>query len=170
MRRLGLPLLLASLLVLTGCHHTTRPIAVAATTTTRPIGKCAAPASYLAKGHPDPCLTPGVVRSSDPKVICVAGYASKVRGELTSAQWTARRRQVEQRYGLTSNPGEIDHLLPLEGGGGNDLANLWPQVAPQYHTKDRAENALHASICAHGATLTQARALQAAFLHRWDGA
>ncbi len=159
MRRLGLPLLLVGLLVLTGCHATT----------TRPTGLCATPATYLARGKPDPCLTPGVVRSSDPKVICVVGYATKVRRELSSAQWTQRRRQVEQRYGLHSNPGEIDHLLPLEGGGSNDLANLWPEARDSYPGKDRAEAGLHAGICAAGATGAKVRALQQAFLKQWGG-
>ncbi len=176
MRRLALPLLLAVMLGLSGCHHTpAKPTAVttttrpATTTTTRPVGKCATPASYLAKGHPDPCLTPGVTRTSDPKVICQAGYASRVRAELSSAQWTARRRQVEQRYGLHANPGEIDHFLPLEGGGSNDLGNLWPEAKAQYPAKDKAEGALHRAICAQGVTVAKARALQQTFLKQWGG-
>lgn len=172
MRRLALAA--ALMVALAGCHHTpAKPIVPTTTrpapTTTRPVGKCATPASYLAKGRPDPCLTPGMVRTSDPKVICVPGYASRVRGELTAAQWAARRAQVEQRYGLHANPGEIDHLLPLEGGGSNDLTNLWPEAAPQYKAKDQAEGTLHQAICKPGITVAETRRLQTAFLRQWGG-
>ena len=158
-------LLALALAVLVGCSHQQHSSSPATTMS----GRCAPPATYLALGHPDPCLTAGVIRTSDPAVICQRGYATAVRRELSSGQWAQRRLQVEQRYGLTKNPGEIDHLVPLEGGGGNDLANLWPESASQYQQKDKAEGALHAAICARGVTVAKARQLQAAFLAKWKG-
>ncbi len=137
---------------------------VAATTTAR----CAPPSVYLARGKPSPCLTPGVVRTSDPKVICVAGYATRVRSELDSGQWTARRAEVARRYGLVTLKGRtVDHQLPLEGGGSNDIANLVPQEQTAAKGKDIAERGLHAGICKPGVTVEQARRLQDAFLNQW---
>ena len=56
-------------------------------------------------------------------------------------------------YGITSHaPGqyEVDHLVSLELGGSNDIANLWPELAspkPGFHEKDKVENYLHAQVC-----------------------
>jgi len=41
----------------------------------------------------------------------------------------------------------VDHLISLELGGSNDLANLWPEPYPDATAKDKAENALHALVC-----------------------
>jgi hypothetical protein len=46
---------------------------------------------------------------------------------------------------------ELDHLIPLEVGGGNGARNLWPQgYRGKYnaHTKDALENRLHDLVCA----------------------
>jgi hypothetical protein len=40
----------------------------------------------------------------------------------------------------------VDHLIPLELGGSNDIANLWPQsyvTVWNAHMKDRLENRLN---------------------------
>lgn len=171
MRRLVL--VAVAVLVLAGCHRDAKPApqpttTAVATTTTAPA-RCLLPAVYLARGKPSPCLTPGVIRTSDPVVICVRGYATRTRRELSSAQWAARRRQVLARYGLAKNPGEIDHFLPLSGGGANDLENLWPEAAPQFKGKDAAEAGLHAGICKPGVTAAETRRLQIAFLRQWGG-
>ncbi len=159
-------LLLLLVLLLAGCRGDgERASSLPAVSTV--AGQCAAPATYLAQGKPSPCLTPGVLRTSDPKVICIRGQATKVRRELSGSQWNARRRQVLQRYGLQHNPGEIDHLLSLSGGGSNDLGNLWPEAAPQFKGKDAAEAGLHAGICKPGVTVAEARMLQDAFLNQW---
>jgi hypothetical protein len=63
-------------------------------------------------------------------------------------------RQMYAEYGIaerTTGEYEVDHLVPLEIGGGNDIANLWPQAAappPGFHEKDRVENYLHDQVCA----------------------
>ena len=41
---------------------------------------------------------------------------------------------------------EVDHFIPLEIGGSNDLTNLWPEPAaptPGFHQKDQFENLEH---------------------------
>jgi hypothetical protein len=155
----------------TGPHGPAPPATTLPPPVTTPA--CQPPADYLAKSLPSPCLTPGQVRTDDPAVLCVAGYASKARAELSSSRWAKRRAAVLRAYGTPFSVGEIDHLLPLSGGGGNgtDTApalNLWPQQ--DYKGKDRAEAALHTAICKPGVTREQVRGLQAAFLAKWrDG-
>jgi hypothetical protein len=62
------------------------------------------------------------------------------------------KHQVEQEYGLAAKAYglslEIDHIISLELGGSNDIANLFPEKAippghtPGYHVKDKLENKL----------------------------
>jgi hypothetical protein len=53
-------------------------------------------------------------------------------------------------YGRTI---EIDHIVSLEIGGSNDIANLYPEKAtlpagaPGFHVKDKLENKLHDLVC-----------------------
>lgn len=48
---------------------------------------------------------------------------------------------------------EIDHIVSLELGGSNDIANLYPEEpilpagAPGFLVKDKLENKLHDLIC-----------------------
>ena len=71
---------------------------------------------------------------------------------------------VEQEYGLTpSHYGstlEIDHIVSLELGGSNDIANLFPEQAGAnagYRVKDRLENKLHTLVCSGSITLQAAQ-------------
>ena len=55
----------------------------------------------------------------------------------------------------------MDHLVPLELGGSNDIGNLWPEVAeprPGFHEKDKVENYLHEQVCSGAISLKQAQA------------
>jgi hypothetical protein len=61
---------------------------------------------------------------------------------------------VEREYGLAPRHYrrtlEIDHIVSLELGGSNAIANLFPERAnahPGYRAKDRLENALHGIVC-----------------------
>jgi hypothetical protein len=45
---------------------------------------------------------------------------------------------------------------PLEAGGSNQIANLFPQPAsprPGFHEKDRLENSIHDRVCNDGQAL-----------------
>jgi hypothetical protein len=97
--------------------------------------------------------TPGkIVRSADTSVICVPGYTSQpgVR-HVTQAMKTS----VYALYGAVHSGSphhppsccEVDHLISLELGGSNDLANLWPEPYPDATAKDKVENALHHLVC-----------------------
>ena len=65
----------------------------------------------------------------------------------------SEKEQVYAEYGISSRvPGqyEVDHIVSLELGGSNDIANLWPEAAeprPGFHEKDSVENRLHAIVC-----------------------
>jgi hypothetical protein len=70
---------------------------------------------------------------------------------------------VYAEYGIAErNPGdyEVDHLVPLELGGSNDIANLWPEAAappPGFHQKDLVENYLHDQVCGGSMNLLDAQ-------------
>jgi hypothetical protein len=52
-----------------------------------------------------------------------------------------------RRYGRTL---EIDHIVSLELGGSDAIANLFPEKAdahPGYRAKDRLDNALRGIVC-----------------------
>ncbi len=98
---------------------------------------------------PDASCTPGAVFANATKaIVCVSGYTKTVRNVSE-----ATKNQVFAEYGITSHDGstyEVDHLIPLEIGGSNDIKNLWPEAAdpsPGFHDKDRLENALHSRVC-----------------------
>jgi|GEM_PF-469970 len=98
---------------------------------------------------PNADVTPGDVFEVGVENICVAGYSSRVRSVSAST-----KNAVYAEYGIvthTTGQYEVDHLIPLELGGSNDIKNLWPEPAeprPGFHEKDRLENKLHALVCA----------------------
>jgi hypothetical protein len=67
----------------------------------------------------------------------------------------SEKHDVEIEYGMApkgyGSSLEIDHIVSLELGGSNDIANLFPERAtptPGYHAKDKLENKLHDMVCA----------------------
>src|SRR5690242_1314069 len=76
----------------------------------------------------DKDCTPGAIFPDATKEkICVSGYSKSVRDVSTSL-----KKQVYAAYGVKSRlPGqyEVDHLVSLQLGGSNDIANLWPEPA-----------------------------------------
>jgi hypothetical protein len=110
-------------------------------------------------GLPDSACTPGAVfTNATPEVICVSGYTRTVRNVPFS-----EKDQVYAEYGISHHvPGqyEVDHLVPLELGGSNDIANLWPEAAsptPGFHEKDQVENYLHDQVCSGAMALKDAQ-------------
>ncbi len=101
-------------------------------------------------GLPDSACTPGAIfPNATVSQICQPGYASSVRDVPTSV-----KNQVYTEYGIASHYAgqyEVDHLVSLELGGSNDIANLWPELAsptPGFHQKDQVENYTHDQVCA----------------------
>jgi len=110
-------------------------------------------------GLPDSACTPGAILATGTKdAICQSGYAKGVRNVPDS-----EKNQVYAEYGITSHaPGqyEVDHLVSLELGGSNEIANLWPELAspkPGFHEKDKVENYLHDQVCSGAVSLQQAQ-------------
>lgn len=100
-------------------------------------------------GLPDSACTPGAIfPDATTDKICQSGYASSVRNVPTSV-----KDQVYAEYGIASHYAgeyEVDHLVSLELGGSNDIANLWPELAsptPGFHQKDKVENYVHDQVC-----------------------
>jgi hypothetical protein len=107
---------------------------------------------------PDARLTPGDtfagVTADD---VCTPGWSHEHR-HVTEEM----RDKVYAEYGRMRGPGccEVDHLIPLELGGSNDIKNLWPQPddpRPGDAEKDQLENDLHAHVCKGGISLADAQ-------------
>src|SRR6266446_9248086 len=122
----------------------------------------------LAADIPDLAKTPGVTRSGLSKAkICSTKWGKDERHVSD-----AMKQEVFVLYGYSGYSDarcvpsgkrtcEIDHLIPRELGGADDLRNLWPQA---YGTtpwnaklKDKLETRLHKEMCAGNITLKQAR-------------
>ena len=110
-------------------------------------------------GLPDSACTPGAIfTNATTQQICTYGYTKKVRNVPSS-----EKDQVYAEYGIQyHSPGqyEVDHLIPLELGGSNDIANLWPEAAspkPGFHEKDKVENYLHDQACSGAISLQAAQ-------------
>lgn len=103
--------------------------------------------SYGGIKLPDPKLTPGAIRTTDASEICSPSFRTGPYRKTTSAM----KHHVCAAYGVADCPKqgamELDHLVPLELGGLDDEANLWVQLAPEFHWKDKLENVLHAKVC-----------------------
>jgi hypothetical protein len=110
---------------------------------------------------PDRRCSPGAYSSGLTKrVICSSGFRTSDYRNVPLAE----KRAVEQEYGLAPKSYgsmlEIDHIVSLELGGSNDIANLYPERAnahPGYHVKDKLENKLHKLVCANLLDLTRTR-------------
>jgi len=110
-------------------------------------------------GLPDSACTPGAVFPNVTlQEICRYGYTRTVRNVPFS-----EKDQVYAEYGIfhhSTGQYEADHLVPLELGGNNDIANLWPEAAspkPGFHEKDKVENYLHDQLCSGAMPLSEAQ-------------
>jgi hypothetical protein len=106
-------------------------------------------------------LTPGAAFAMGTARICVSGYSASVRN-VPQTEATA----VYDRYGVAHVPyaHEVDHLVSLEIGGSNAIANLWPEpYAGRWgaRTKDVLENRLHELVCSGRLALRQAQRIEA---------
>ncbi len=109
---------------------------------------------------PDSACTPGAIfADATTDQICKPGYSSQVRNVPDS-----EKNQVYAEYNITHHSAgeyEVDHLISLELGGSNEIANLWPEPAeprPGFHEKDKVENYLHDQVCSGAMSLQDAQA------------
>lgn len=114
-----------------------------------------------ARTTPDRRCSPGAYYSKLTKaVICASTFRT------TSIRYVpvAEKHQAEIEYGMAAksygSAFEIDHIVSLELGGSNDIANIFPEPGSgvaNYHAKDKLENKLHDLVCAGAMTLAAAR-------------
>ncbi|HZD66247.1 MAG TPA: hypothetical protein VE152_09135 [Acidimicrobiales bacterium] len=70
------------------------------------------------------------------------------------------RHQVFASYGIPYSQHdnyELDHLVPLELGGDNAEADLWPELGQIPNVKDHLENVLHDDVCSGRVSLATAQ-------------
>jgi hypothetical protein len=111
--------------------------------------------------NPDPRCSPGATYSGLTKaVICSSTFRTSTIRNVPDSE----KHAVEIEYGMEPKPYgrtmEIDHIVSLELGGSNDIANLFPEPGSgqaSYHAKDRLENKLHSLVCSGGMTLHAAQ-------------
>lgn len=109
----------------------------------------------------DLVVTPGAVGTMTTAQLCDKSFHTGTVRSVTEQT----KRIACQEYGIApadcnGRNVEIDHLISLELGGSNDLANLWPQPyapRPGAKEKDVVENWLHAQVCTNHLQLADAQ-------------
>ena len=117
--------------------------------------------SAFAASSPNASLTPGatdphVTQATIAQTICTRGYTATVRNVSTRT-----KSKVYAEYHVKKSDQRkyvIDHLVPLEVGGANTLANLWPEPKSDAKIKDQLESQMHTSVCHGHITLADAQA------------
>ena len=96
---------------------------------------------------PDHTCSPGAIYTdATAQIVCAPLYASRALDVSKSTmaavygQYGIPRRQRGRLY-------RIDHVVPLEVGGSNDPANLFPQPRAQLRAKNALERRLHQLVC-----------------------
>jgi hypothetical protein len=112
------------------------------------------PDSKCTPGSIDPAVTQNNINST----ICKSGWTAKVRppeSQTEHAKYDVAYPAYHVKQSATS---ELDHLVPLELGGSNDITNLWPEIGkPTGNPKDSVENALNHAVCAGKVSLAAAQ-------------
>jgi len=111
--------------------------------------------------RPDHRCSPGAISSGLTKrVICSSTFRT---GAVRNVPQSVKA-QLERAYGLAvrsyARTLEIDHIVSLELGGSNDIANLFPEPGSgraNYHAKDKLENKVHDLVCAGKLSLRSAQ-------------
>lgn len=110
--------------------------------------------SDMAKLYPNRTLTPGALATEwTIQDICTNGT-----GQYRNVP-DSEKQAVAKEYGIAfPSPGyEYDHWYPLGAGGANDIKNLWPMPAPQFHWKDTVEAYLNRQVCGQKMTVEDAK-------------
>ncbi|HWE81164.1 MAG TPA: DUF3761 domain-containing protein [Gaiellaceae bacterium] len=110
---------------------------------------------------PDRACSPGAYATRLTKaVICSPSFTTSSVRDVSEAE----KHAVEREYGMEvrsyGSTLEIDHIVPLELGGSNAIANLFPEKAaarPGYHVKDRLEDRLASLVCGGSMSIDAAR-------------
>ena len=111
--------------------------------------------------NPEHRCSPGAYYSKLTKtVVCSSSFRT---GSIRNVP-QSEKYEVEREYGmmpkLYGRTLEIDHIVSLELGGSNDIANLFPEKAspaPGYRVKDKLENKLDSLVCSGSMSLRSAQ-------------
>jgi Protein of unknown function (DUF3761) len=111
--------------------------------------------------NPDRACSPGAYsRRLTTAVICSPGFRTGTIRNVPQSEKFAVEREYGLRPAYYGSTLEIDHIVSLELGGSNAIANLFPEEAnahPGYHVKDRLENRLHDLVCSGAMPLRTAQ-------------
>jgi hypothetical protein len=156
---------------LTANHGSSAPSSSASPSTTPPASPNVGKTELLARRtrtractrgpSPDRRCSPGAYYTRlSSAVICSSSFRTSAIRDVPQSE----KFQVEREYGMPASyygrSIEIDHIVPLELGGSNDIANLYPEPgsgAASYHVKDTLENKLHDLVCAGAMNLRVAQ-------------
>jgi hypothetical protein len=111
---------------------------------------------------PDPSCTPGSVDPAETQkniksTICKSGWTATVRPPESQTNYAKYHVAYPAYHIKAGTVSELDHLVPLELGGSNDITNLWPEVGRVPNPKDTVENALKRAVCGGKVTLVAAQ-------------
>lgn len=123
--------------------------------------------------------TPGSIRSDiDPThlelTVCKPNWSATVRPPTTETNRSKTAAMASYGVPVSQRPvTELDHLVPLELGGGNSTTNLWPEVSDKpgrgfRNSKDAVEDEVHSWVC-HG-NQAQWSVAVSAFASNWTTA
>ena len=119
---------------------------------------------------PDRRCSPGAYGSKlTQAVVCAPGFTTPPYRRVSDTV----KQDVEREYGMPikkyGKTLEIDHIVSLELGGSNNIANLYPEqrdISPGYKVKDGLETKLNHLVCIeHTMTL---RTAQKAIAANWE--
>lgn len=118
--------------------------------------------------RPDPGCTPGAVQATVTQAtvgstICRSGWTATVRApEIETGKVKKAAMLAYGEHAATRSTTELDHFVPLELGGANDVRNLWPEPSDEpgrgvENSKDKVENDLNRAVCTGQVTLAAAQ-------------
>ncbi len=111
----------------------------------------------VASDMPNRALTPGRAATTKKALVCQPRWVTAHRYVSP-----ATTKKVFARYHLRDIRGayEVDHLIPVELGGSNDIRNLWPEPyagVDGARVKDRLEIRLRGLVCTGHLSLVSAQ-------------
>jgi hypothetical protein len=133
------------------------------------LGQRTQKSECVRSARPDRKCSPAAYYSRLTKhVICSSSFHTGAIRNVPQAE----KYRVEREYGMEARSYgytiEIDHIVPLELGGSNAIANLFPERgsgAANYHAKDALENRAKAEVCSGRLSLRTARR---GFAKNWE--
>jgi hypothetical protein len=104
-------------------------------------------------GSVDPAVTQRDIRST----ICRAGWTATVRPPERQTEHAKYHVAYPAYHIPDGTVSELDHDVPLELGGSNDITNLWPEAGRVPNAKDKVERALNRAVCGGKVSLAAAQ-------------